>query len=262
MAQASLSKPVVVVTGASRGIGKQLCFDFAAAGYDVACVARSSAVQPRRTPLPGTVEETAKGVEERGGSALALPLDVRDEAGSVALAQRIESEWGRCDVLINNAAVAPPRPALDDSLKRWRMAVDVNLNGPFYLIHAFRALLEAHGGRVQNVSSGASKLPEFGRASYTATKRALEGMSEALAHDLAGKVAVNCIRIDIPIWTEGYDATLPEDADTSDFEDPVIMSDACLWFARQDLSYTGHVVDLTELRERGVVRPRTRIEKR
>jgi hypothetical protein len=68
-------------------------------------------------------------------------------------------------------------------------------------------------------------------------------------------VAVNCIRIDIPIWSEGFEATLPASFDTSGFEDPVIMSDAILWLGGQALSLTGKVITLTELRRQHIVRP-------
>ena len=249
-----MSSLVALVTGASRGIGKRLCVDLAAAGYDVVCAARTSRTAPGR--LPGTVEETADGVVRAGRRAMPAALDVQDEAAVAALAARIYGEWGRCDLVVNNAAIAPPRPALADSVKRWRLAVDVNLNGPFYLMyHLCRRM--ADGGRVINVSSGAAVTPSFGRPSYTATKLALEGLTQALAHELAGRVAVNCIRIDMPIWTEGFDATLPEDFDTSFFEDAVIMSDAVLWLARQGVDYTGHILTLGELRGKGIVRPPT-----
>jgi NAD(P)-dependent dehydrogenase (short-subunit alcohol dehydrogenase family) len=249
--------PVALVTGASRGIGKRLCVDLAAAGYDVVCAARTS--NAARAKLPGTVDETAALVEAAGRRAMAVALDVQDEAAVAALAGRLYAEWGRCDLLINNAAVAPPRPALEDSVKRWRLAVDVNLNGPFYAMYHFcPRMAAAGGGRVINVSSGAAVTPSFGRASYTATKLALEGLTESLAHDLGGKVAVNCIRIDMPIWTEGFDVTLPPDFDRSFFEDAIIMTDAVLWLARQDLSYTGEVLTLGELRAQGVVRAATR----
>jgi len=251
------SSPVAVVTGASRGIGRRLCADLAGAGYDVVCTARSSGDHPGK--LPGTVDETAEAVRRAGRRAMPVALDVQDEAGVAALAERVYGEWGRCDLLIANAAVAPPKPALEDTTRRWRMAVDVNVNGPFYCLYYFCPRMAAGGGgRVVTVSSGAAVTPSFGRASYTATKLALEGMSQALAHDLAGRVAVNCIRIDVPIWTEGFDATLPAEFDTSSFEDAVIMTDAVLWLAKQDLSYSGHVLTLGELRERGVLRAATR----
>ena len=248
--------PVAVITGASRGIGKRLALDLASAGYDVVCAARSSHDTPGR--LPGTVDDTAAAVVATGRRAMAVALDVQDEEAAAMLAERVFREWGRCDVLVNNAAVAPPRPALEDSIRRWQLAVDVNLNGPFYLTwHFGRRMLAAGGGRVINVSSAAAVMPEFGRPSYTATKLALEGLTEALGHELRNRLAINCVRIDIPIWTEGFDATLPADFDTTGFEDPTIMSDAVLWLVQQKPSLTARILTLTELRRQGIVRPET-----
>jgi NAD(P)-dependent dehydrogenase (short-subunit alcohol dehydrogenase family) len=253
---ATKSAPVALVTGASRGIGRQLCVDLAAAGWDVVCAARTTRDVGSR--LPGTVDDTAAAVEKTGRRAMAVGLDVQDEGAVAALAERVYGVWGRCDLVINNAAVAPPKPALEDTIKRWKLAVDVNVNGPFYTsYHLGRRMRDAGEGRIINVSSLVSVRPEFGRPSYTATKRALEGLTEALAHELRGRVAVNCIRIEIPIWTEGFDATLPKDYDMSAFEDPVVMSDATLWMARQELANTGNIVEIGQLRAQGVVRPFT-----
>jgi len=248
--------PVAVVTGASRGIGRRLCVDLADAGYDVVCAARSTRSQ--HASLPGTVDETAEEVTARGRRAMAVGLDIRDESAIAALADRVFGEWGRCDLLVNNAAIALPRPALEDGVKRWLLAVDINLNGPFYAMYHFcnRMGAAADGGRVVNVSSAAAVMPSFGRASYTTTKRALEALSESLAHDLRGRVAVNVLRVDLPIYSEGFGATLPDEAAVK-FEDPVIASDATLWMARQPLAYTGRIHTLTELREAGVVRSET-----
>src|SRR5262249_28539495 len=161
------------------------------------CTARTSSASPAK--LPGSVEETAALVERAGRRAMPVALDVQDEAAVGALGERIYREWGRCDVLVNNAAVAPPRPALEDSIKRWRPAGGVHVTGPFYAMsHRGPRMAAGGGGHVINVSSGAAVTPSFGRASYTATKLALEGMTQALAHALGGRVAVNCIRIDMP----------------------------------------------------------------
>jgi NAD(P)-dependent dehydrogenase (short-subunit alcohol dehydrogenase family) len=247
--------PVAVVTGASRGIGKQLCLDLAAAGYEVVCAARTTGSQPGK--LPGSVDETAERVRAAGGRALPRALDVRDEESVRRLAAEVYAELGRCDLLINNAAIAYPTPALQDSTKRWRLGVDVNLNGPFYLMYHFCPRMTPGASQVINISSGAAVFPEFGRANYTATKLALEGMSQALAHDLAGKVAVNVLRLDVAVWSEGFAATLPQGTDLG-FEHPVIMSDAVLWMARQPITYTGKVETITALRACGVVRGVTR----
>jgi citronellol/citronellal dehydrogenase len=244
--------PVVVITGASRGIGKQLAIDFAKNGYDVVALARSSSNSPGK--LPGTIDETASLVEKEGRRAVALPLNVQDEYEVQAVADRVYEEFGRCDVLINNAAVAVPGATLDQPTKRWRLAVDVNINGPMYMMYYFcPRMREAGEGRVINISSGASDAPEFGRVSYTVTKRALEAMTEAMSHELAGSVAVNCIKLELAVWSEGFAYTLG-DVDTSGFEDPVIMSDAALWFARQPIEYTGKVLTIAQMREMNVVR--------
>jgi NAD(P)-dependent dehydrogenase (short-subunit alcohol dehydrogenase family) len=228
-----VGNPVALVTGASRGIGRQLCVDLAGAGYDVVCAARSSAERPGK--LPGTVEDAV-----------------------AALVARAHATFGRLDLLVNNAAVAPPLPALRDTTRRWRVGVDVNLNAPFYFIyHAVPLMRNAGGGRIVNISSMAAVTPEFGRPNYTATKRALEAMTEALAFELRkDPIAVNCIRLEVPVWTEGFAETLPRDA-AFEFEDPVIMSDAVLWLAGQPFDYSGHVLTIGDLRERGAVRPFT-----
>jgi len=246
-----LSTRVALVTGASRGIGRRLVQDLAERGFDVVCVARTSRAHPSR--LPGTVEEAAEAVEKRGRRALAVGMDVRDEGAGAPLAARVYEEWGRCDLLVNNAAVAPPRPALEEPTKRWRLAVDVNLNAPFWFMYHLCPRME--GGRVINVSSIAAVMPSFGRASYTTTKRALEALTESLAHDLRGRVAVNCLRIDVPVYSEGFEATLPPDF--SGYEDAVVVSDALLWLVDQPLAFTGRIESVTGLREQGIVRPRT-----
>jgi len=256
-AASDASAGVAVVTGASRGIGRQLAIDLARQGYDVVCAARSTAAQPGA--LPGTLDETAAAVEAAGRRAWAMPLDVRDEVAIAELARRVYAEWGRCDLLVNNAAVAPAKPALEDPLKRWRLAVDVNLNAPFSLIwHLGPRMAEAGGGRVINISSGVAKLPQFGRPSYTVTKQALESLTECLGFELRDRrVAVNCLRLEVPVWTEGFAATL-EDPSAYGFEDPVIMSDAVLWMAKQPTTWTGQIVTIGELRARGAVREETR----
>src|SRR5262245_53828211 len=246
-----MSARVAVVTGASRGIGRRLVVDLADRGFDVVCVARTSRAQPSK--LPGTVEGAAEAVEERGRRAWPVAMDVRDEEAVAALASRVFAEWGRCDLLVNNAAVAPPRPALEDPTRRWRLAVEVNLNAPFWFMYHLCPRMQ--DGRVINVSSVAAVMPSFGRASYTTTKRALEALTESLAHDLRGKVAVNALRIDVPVYSEGFEATLPPD--WTHFEDAVVVSDAVLWLTQQPISHTGRIESITGLRERGIVRPAT-----
>ncbi len=249
-----MAAPVAVVTGASRGIGKQLSIDLAGAGYDVVCAARSTSESPGK--LPGSIDETAALVEAKGQRAFPVGLDVRDEEAVKNLADRVYQDLGRCDLLVNNAALAAPLPALKDTTKRWRVGVDVNLNGPFYTMYYFCPRMAPEDGRVINISSGAALTPEFGRPNYTATKLALEGLSQSLAHELKGQVAVNVLRLELAVWSEGFANTLGENS-ALPFEHPVIMSDAVLWMAKQPIGYTGKIETIGGLRQRGIVRPQT-----
>ena len=136
--------------------------------------------------------------------------------------------------------------------------MDINVHGPLYFTYYFAPRMIAGASTIINISSSAAVAPEFRRASYTATKRALEALTECMAVELAGKVACNAIRLELSVWSEGYTSTLPED-DFSDMEDPVVMSDAVLWLCRQPLEYTGRVLTIGEMRELGAVRGVTRI---
>ncbi len=255
------SNKVAFITGASRGIGKQLAIDFAAHGYDVVCLARSTSDQP--TKLPGTVDETAELVRKQGRRALALGVDLQNEAQLRAAVDRTYDEFGRIDVLINNAAIAVPGATLPQPMRKWRLAMEINVNAPLALMQAACPRMgAAGGGHVINVSSGAVDMPEFGRTSYTVTKAALESLSICMAQELASTgVAVNVMRIDLAIWSEGFVFTIPG-IDTSSFEDAVIMSDACLWLVRQPHTFTGKILTITGLRQQGIVRPETRVGER
>jgi NAD(P)-dependent dehydrogenase (short-subunit alcohol dehydrogenase family) len=256
-----MSDKVAFITGASRGIGKQLAVDFARHGYDVVCVARSVSGTP--TKLPGTVDETAELVRRENRRALAIGADLQAEDQVLGAVERAHREFGRIDVLVNNAAIAIPGPTMPLPMRKWRLSMEINVNAPLVLMKAICPRMgEGGGGHVINVSSAAAVMPEFGRASYTVTKVALESLNQCMAYELASSgVAVNVMRIDVPIWSEGFVFTL-DGIDTSDFEDPVIMSDACLWLVQQPSSYSGHILTITGLRQQGVVRPRTRISDR
>ena len=154
-----MTRKVAVVTGASRGIGKQLAVDLAKDGFDVACLARSSREQPSK--LPGH----RRGDRRPGARA----PDARRSPSRSTCATRTRSPPSRSGSTRAGAAATcssttPPSRrrcrALDDTTRRWRLAVDVNLNGPFYfLYHLGRRMREQGGGRAINLSSLAAALP-------------------------------------------------------------------------------------------------------
>ncbi len=243
-----LSDQVAVVTGASRGIGRAIALDLARAGADVVVAARSSEKAP--TKLPGTIEDTAREVEAAGRRALAIPMDVTDEAQVQAMAQRTLEEFGRVDILVNNAGISFPAPFSQTSLKRWDLVMSVNLRGPVMCTQAFLPrMLEQGGGRIINITSYLAEVLMPGMMSYSVSKIALEKLTQALAAELQPKsIAVNALRIEMNIVTEGWQHLNPS-IDYSNWEKPDAASKATLWLATRDPSYTGKVVTIAEVRE-------------
>lgn len=178
-----LSDRVVIITGASSGIGAATARAFAAAGARVALAARSAA------PL----EQLAAALP---GRPLVAPTDVRDAAACRALIERVAAEAGRVDVLVNNAGVGLAGPVADVQPDDLRAALEVDLLGPLHLIQAVVPLMRRQGrGLIINVSSvlAAQPLPYLG--GYAGAKAALERMSEALRMELQGSgVRVSVVR--------------------------------------------------------------------
>ena len=150
---------VAVITGASRGIGAEAARVFAAAGAQVALLARST----------GAVEGLAA---EIGPQALALGCDVADAQAVQAAVDAVVARWGRLDVLINNAGVIDPIARLTEAdAAQWGHAIDINLKGVFHGIRAAVPVMRAQGGgTVITVSSGAATNPLEGWSSYCASK--------------------------------------------------------------------------------------------
>lgn len=253
-----MARPVAFVTGASRGIGKQLALDLAERGYDLVVTARSTEDSP--SAMPGTIHETAAACEARGAAALPLPANVRNEDDVNTVVEQAYERFGRVDVLVNNAGVAPFGSPLEMPTRVFKVVMDVNVNGPFYFMRAVAPRMrDAGSGRIVNISSSAAGHATADRVSYGASKRALESISESLAAELAGtSVAVNALRVEMAVWSEGFAFNLPGE-DLSDFEDPAVVSDALFWILDQPADYTGQTVSILSLREQGAVRPRSRI---
>jgi citronellol/citronellal dehydrogenase len=243
-----LEGQVAVVTGASRGIGRAIAIDFARAGADVVVSARSSESAPSK--LPGTIEQTAREVEAEGRRALAVATDVTDEAQVGALAERTLAEFGRIDILVNNAGISFPAPFAQTPLKRWDLVMNVNLRGPVMCTQAFLPrMLEQGSGRIINISSYLAEVMMPGMMSYSVSKIALEKLTQYLGEELQPKgIAVNALRIELMIATEGWQFRNP-DADYSTWDKPDAASEATLWLATRDLSYTGRVVTIAEVRQ-------------
>ena len=142
----------IIVTGASRGIGKALAVGLAARGAAVVCVARTVTADP--AGLPGTIHETVAAIEEVGGRALAVRCDVGRGDDLRALVARTLEQFGRVDVLVNNA-MAPTRCRFDDlSLESWDESMTANVRSLIVLAKLVEPPMRAQGGgSIINISS-------------------------------------------------------------------------------------------------------------
>ncbi|MFJ4327466.1 SDR family oxidoreductase [Streptomyces tricolor] len=180
---------VSLVTGANRGIGREVCRLLAALGHTVVLTARSLA----------HAEEAAEQLGRDGSLVRPLRLDVRDPDSVTAAARDVAERFGRLDVLVNNAAITYDtwQRAATADLGVVAEAAETNLYGPWRTVHAFLPLLRRSGhGRIVNVSSEAASLAGMGGGTpaYTVTKTGLNALTRMLADELRGdRILVNAV---------------------------------------------------------------------
>lgn len=172
-----MTRKTAIVTGAGTGVGRAVARALADDGWSVAYAGR------REAPLV----QSAKDADPSGTSSLVVPTDVTDPEAVAALFDAVVSQWGRVDLLFNNAGIgAPPVPMDQLDLEHWRAVVDVNLSGMFYcMAAAFRVMKaqEPRGGRIINNGSISATTPRLHSAPYTATKHAVLGLTKSGALD-------------------------------------------------------------------------------
>lgn len=209
----SLSLPrldgkVVVVTGASRGIGRNMAVALAEAGAAVVIAARSVAENP---DLPGTIHGVADRIERAGGRALAIACDVTNEASITACVGEVLGRYGRIDGLINNAGVMDLGKIADTSLKRWELVHRVNLAGTFLFTRAvLPAMRRRRGGSLIAITTGGVAMTDAARGggsnAYWVSKAAIERLYMGLASECRDDgIAVNCLAPNGVVQTEGWE---------------------------------------------------------
>lgn len=176
MSTVSLKNHVAVVTGASKGLGREMAEALAEAGAKVALVARNEEL----------LSEVVRGIRARGGTAEYIMADVTDETAAAEVDQMVKEAFGVCDILINNAGINNRKPIEEMSLDEWHEILEVNLTGPFSMSRTFVPGMKGlRWGRIINMTSIMSHVSLPNRTGYSTTKSGLLGFTRALALELA-----------------------------------------------------------------------------
>ncbi len=179
-------RKIAVVTGASRGIGREIALILAGAGAAVIINYNGSAER---------AEETAEEIREAGGCAEAMRCNVADfEAAGVFLSEVIK-KYGRIDILVNNAGITRDGLLMKMSEEDFDAVLDINLKGTFNCIrHVSRQMLKQKSGRIVNISSVSGVLGNPGQANYCASKAGVIGLTKSAARELASRgITVNAV---------------------------------------------------------------------
>ena len=177
---------VVLITGAGRGIGRQLALDFGANGAFIAA----------NDITPINLDQTIDQIEAAGGKAREFIADISKKMPVQSMVTEILDEWQHIDILVNNAGVEPHAPLLELDSWDWQRTLDVNLSGAFYTMQTVGRVMHEQGGGVMvniaSIAGGAHGLKD--RAAYVASKMGLIGLTREAARELAPfNIRVNAV---------------------------------------------------------------------
>ncbi len=198
-----LTGKVALVTGASRGIGRQTAITLAAYGATVIVNYNGSREK---------AEEVAAQITENGGNAAVYGCNVSDYPAVEAMMKELVQKYGRIDILVNNAGITRDGLLMKMSEEDYDTVLDTNLKGPFNCIkHISRQMLKQRSGRIINLSSVVGVYGNAGQVNYSASKAGVIGITKSVAKELGSRgITVNAVAPGF-IITEMTDA-MPEDA--------------------------------------------------
>lgn len=175
-----LQGKVGIVTGASRGIGRNIAVELAAEGCNVVIAARSEVEPDPR--LPGTIHSVAEECQAFGVRALPVVTDVTDEESIEQCFARTLADFGRVDILVNNAGLSFPGPLLELTLKRWDLVMRLNVRGTVVATRlALEPMLKQGSGTIVNISSVSADHSGANSSAYAVTKQAVRKLAQAVA---------------------------------------------------------------------------------
>jgi NAD(P)-dependent dehydrogenase (short-subunit alcohol dehydrogenase family) len=227
----SLSGRKAFVTGASKGIGAEICAVFADAGADIVAVARDQ----------DGLAATAEAVRAAGRDCLTLAADLATVEGPRAAAAEALAAWGTIDILVNNAGIAHVAPALETPVEAWDRVMAINLRAPFLLAQALApAMIAQRWGKIVNVSSQTGVIALDDHAAYATSKGGLNALTKSLMAEWARhNVQVNAICPTVVMTPMGRTVWGPEEkggpmraaTPLRRFGEPVEIADLALYLA-------------------------------
>lgn len=180
----ALTDRVAIITGAGKGIGAAIAITFASAGADVVLTSRS----------PEDLEQVAAEVRDLGRRALVLPGDVNDLTVLARIVEQTIAEFGRLDIIVNNAGGSVSRPLLDTTVDQLEKSFHFNVSVPFELTRlATPHLLQSDGASVINISSVAGQHALRGSLTHSLTKNSESHLTKLMAAELAPRIRVNAV---------------------------------------------------------------------
>jgi citronellol/citronellal dehydrogenase len=256
-----LAGKVAIITGASRGIGKSMALAFAREGAAAVIAART---EQEGGKLPGTIYQTADEIRAFGGRALPIKTDITIDEEVERMAKRTLEEFGRIDILVNNAAANFNATILDLTIKRWDLMMRVNLRGTFLCTKAVlpSMVTQRSGNIICMTSPAAKRRAPPGEVCYSITKAGIELFCWGLAQEVKQyNIAVNDLYPESGVATDGYKVVFQKTVTEETLrrmKKPEEIAEAALWLATQDAStFTGHSVNDEEVRRyiKGLAKP-------
>ena len=239
----SLEGRVVLVTGASQGIGRACAVALAKAGAQVALAARNMT----------RLAEIAAEIEAAGGRAVPFELDLASEDSIKAAAKAVLAQFGKIDILVNNGGITRDNLMLRMKLADWNAVLNTNLTGAFLLTQAVSSsMLKARYGRIVNIASVVGETGQAGQANYAASKAGLIGLTMSLARELASRnITVNAVApgyISTPmtdVLNDQQRSAMLTQIPLDRAGTPEEVAHAVVFLASDQAAYiTGHVLDV------------------
>lgn len=249
----SLQGKTLLITGGSRGIGLAIGLKAAAQGANIVIAAKTTEAHPK---LPGTIYSAAKEIEQAGGQALPLQMDIRDEAQIEQTVAKTIEQFGGLDILVNNASAISLTDTLNTTMKRFDLMQQVNARGTFAMSQAcLPHLLKATNPQILMLSPPLNMQAQWFKShvAYTMAKYGMSMCVLGMAEEFRGKVGINALWPRTVILTAAVQM-LGEQVKPDMCRKPDIVADAAMVILQQDAaSHTGNFyIDEQVLTAQGV----------